>query len=190
MKKQILLGLLGLLIIGLAGLVWKGVKNDAADTLYDNTFTLTAEPIKTIYIDGLEQPATILVKETEASQTTVRVQGQIAQSNIANLEEQFGMDKDGNLFISFSKEGLSMTVMGDKPSVTIEIALAKGTSFEDFSLFTSNGQLDVTLPTSFDGHFTVKSKSGQANHPKNGENSDREAKIKSQKGDVTVTLED
>lgn len=190
MKKRILLGLVGLLTIGLAGLVWKGVKNDVADTAYDKTFTLAAEPIKTIYIDGLEQPATILVKETKASQTTVHVQGQIAQSNIANLEEQLGMDKEGDLFISFSKEGLSMTVMTEKPTVTIEIGLAKDVSFEDFSLFTSNGQLDVTLPTSFDGHFKVKSKDGQSNQPKNGGNTNRQAKIESQKGDVTVTLKD
>lgn len=190
MKKRLLLGLLALLIIGVAGLVWKGVKNDVADTVYDKTFTLAAEPIKTIYVSGLEQPARFFVKETESNQTTIRVEGQIAKSNIDNLENQLGMDKEGSLIIDFSKDGLSMTVMGEKPTVTIEVALAKGVSFEDFSLFTSNGQLDVTLPTSFDGHFKVKSKDGQVDHPKNGSNSDREAKIETQKGDVTVTLKD
>lgn len=190
MKKRILLGLLGLLIIGLAGLTWRGVQNDAADTVYDKTFTLAAQPIKTIHIDGLEQPARVRIKETTDSETTIHVEGQLAQSNIANLEEQLGMDKEGDLIVSFAKDGLSMTVMGDKPTVTIEIALAKDINFDDISLFTSNGDLDVTLPSSFDGHFKVTSKEGTPIYPNNGNNADRKANIESQKGDVVVTLQD
>lgn len=83
-----------------------------------------------------------------------------------------------------------MTVMGDKPTVTIEIALAKDINFDDIYLFTSNGDLDVTLPTSFDGYFKVKSKDGKSDYPNNGSNSDRKTNIESQKGDVVVTLQD
>lgn len=187
MKRKILVGLAVFLVIGMAGLVWSGVQNDKTDTDYDKTFTLPAKAINVIHVNSLEQPAKVMIKEGDQSETTVHINGQLAKNNIAAMEEQFGIDKEGDLMVSFAKDGLTMTVMGDKPTVTIEITLAKGVTFSDFNLFSSNGGADIILPKSFDGRYKI-SKSNKVIKPKNGTNPKRRASIEAP-GTVTVTLE-
>ena len=186
MKKKILFGFLTLAVLGLAGLVWLGVQNDKADVVYDKTLTVPAQAIKVLRLSSLEQPAKVIVRESEQAETTVHISGRLAKNNIDAMEEQFGIDDEGDLLISFAKDGFSVTVMGEKPTVTIEINLAKGVSFEDFSYFSSNGGADISLPASFDGIFQVRG--GKISKPENGINQKRQAKIETQKGDVSITL--
>lgn len=188
MKKGILIGLLVALVLGLGGLVWQGVQTDATNISYDKTFTLPAQDLKTIYLAGLEQPVEVTVTETDQAETSVTITGKFAQSNLDAMEEQFGIDEAGDLTIDFAKDGFSMTVNTAKPTVTIAVALAKGVSFEDFYLYTTNGGADISLPASYDGQFTVKSKEGKTDLPENGSNRNREAKIEAVK-DVIVTLD-
>ncbi|WP_161979027.1 hypothetical protein [Streptococcus sp. S784/96/1] len=188
MKRKILIGLAVFLVIGIAGLVWTGVQNDKTDVSYDKAFTTPAKNINVINVSSLEQPAKVIVKESEQEETTVYIKGQLAKNNIAAMEEQFGIDEEGDLMISFAKNGFTMTVMGDKPTVTIEITLAKGVTFNDFRLFSSNGGADVILPKSFDGSYKITSQSNNITKPQNGTNTKRQASIETP-GDVNVVLE-
>lgn len=188
MKKAILIGLAVALVLGLGGLVWQGVQSDATNIIYDKTFTLPAQDLKTIYLSGLEQPVEVTVTETNQEETSVHIEGKFAQSNLDAMEEQFGIDEMGDLTIDFAKDGFSMTVNTEKPTVTIAVALAKGVSFEDFYLNTTNGGATVSLPASYDGQFTVKSREGQVEKPEDGSNRKREAKIEAVK-DVIVSLD-
>lgn len=188
MKKAILIGLAVALVLGLGGLVWQGVQSDATNIIYDKTFTLPAQNLKEIYLAGLEQPVEVKVTETEQAETSVTIKGKFAQSNLDAMEEQFGIDEMGDLTIDFAKDGFSMTVNTEKPTVTIAVALAKGVSFEDFYLHTTNGGAVISLPASYDGQFTAKSTEGKTDLPENGGNSNRVAKIEAVK-DVTVSLD-
>ncbi|MGT2828816.1 hypothetical protein AB6M97_09740 [Streptococcus hillyeri] len=188
MKRKILIGLAAFLVIGLAGLVWTGVQNDKTDVSYDKTFTVPAKNINVIHVSSLEQPAKVVVKESEQAKTSVHITGQMAQNNIAAMEKQFGIDEEGDLMISFAEDGLTLTVMRDKPTVTIEITLAKDVTFNDFRLFSSNGGADITLPKSFDGRYKITSQSNKITKPQNGTNKKRQASIETP-GDVNVVLE-
>lgn len=188
MKKKMLFAFLAFLVVGLGFLVWQGVENDKADTKYDKVLTVPAQAINTLHLSGLEQPVKVIVTETEQEETTVHVSGLLAQSNIKALEEQFEIDHEGDLVISFTKEGLTMTVMTEKPTLTIEINLAKGASFNDFYLFSNNGGAEVSLPASFDGVYKLKSKSGDINQPQDGRNNKRQVSVEVT-GDIKVELE-
>lgn len=188
MKRKILIGLAAFLVIGLAALVWTGIQNDRANVSYDKTVTVPAKNIAAIQLSMLEQPAKVVVKESDQLETSVHIKGQLAQKNIDALEKQFGIDEEGDLMIAFVEEGFTMTVTGDKPTVTIEIALAKGVTFNDFHLFSTNGGADVTLPKSFDGRYKITSQSNNITKPENGTNKKRQASIETS-GDVNVVLE-
>lgn len=188
MKKGLLIGLLVALVLGLGGLVWKGVQADATNTSYDKTLTVPAQDLKTIYLSGLEQPVEVTVTETDQAETSVHIKGKFAQSNLDVMEEQFGINELGDLTIDFAKDGFSMTVNREKPTVHITVGLAKGVNFEDFYLHTTNGGANVSLPVSYDGQFAVKSREGEVDKPEDGSNRKREAKIEAVK-DVIVSLD-
>lgn len=190
MKKGIIIGILVLLLAGLGLAIVKGVENDRADQPYDKTFQVKATPMKDIYISGVEQPIEVLVTETDAEDTRVTVSGKLAKNNIKALEEQFGLQKD-DLVIGFTNEGFSMVVMGDKPKVKVTIALGRDATFEDFYLYGTNGSAEITLPTSFDGHYHLKpTGDGKVQSaPKDGTNTSRQAKVEVA-GDINITLAD
>ncbi|MGT2712517.1 hypothetical protein [Streptococcus oriscaviae] len=159
MKKWILVGLVGLLLLGLGAAMYNGVMNDQATELIDEKWTVESDQIQEINISGLEQPVEVIIQRSEEEKTTVRVSGTVAEETLKTVKEGF-QEEEGIVTLPFSKDGLIMTVKQDKPTVTIEIVLGKAASFQEFYLQSTHGEVALTLPSDYDGGYELEAKDG------------------------------
>lgn len=159
--------------------------NARTDNAYKQSWELDSKYPK-IEIYGTEQPVNLEIVNTDNTKTKLTISGNISKTAIKSIQST--KLSDSHLYVPLSKHGFRLyTASFGKDTLTVKVELAKDIKKYDVFLDTIVGEINVTVPKSFDGKYNVMLSSGAEikEIPETNEKSDSTIKIDAY-SDVTI----
>lgn len=139
--------------------IWLTLNNAKTTLKVSKDWQIENRTIKKIALDGSEQPLKIIVKRTEEEGTQVHLEGKVSKSSRDLINES--KQSHNSLTIPISKKGFKLaTSASGKDTLTLEIDLGKNANFKELLIDTWVGEINVEVPSEFDGTYNVKLNNG------------------------------
>lgn len=174
----------------LVGAVLISLKQEPTTLPITYTWELTSQQLKDIEIYGSKQPINIYLRKGEGEKTTLSLSGKVSEHSKQLLDHHVEQSTN-SIFIPLSKRGFSMTLSAiDKADLEFTITLSKKAELERLNVDTLVGDVFLSVPNDFDGHYLIhdNSESDIINIPETSQTADTVIEIDGY-GKITVEKE-
>lgn len=152
MKKKILI-LIGVLLVATVG--GKTIlSNASSDHLISEEWTTKESSINKIELLGCSQDMNVEVKQTDALETTVQIEGIVSEKVVKSLKDvKFS---EGKLSVTLGTTGtLGLSISPEKAEAfRVKILLGINATVENY-LFNGNAAVFVKIPRTYEGRYDL-----------------------------------